>query len=360
MLGPERIEAITYHHGPYHGDMDRDLAAAIAGAAHVRHRVVEGYRGDFMGLLRYNASRGQGVAHFCDEGSAWTEMDEEFRSTPNAALIVGDRQPHHAWLGRKAAGADALMACSVKPPDAIGWFLDSLSPDSASSLRESWDRRFDELAAELDAVDSWQDRLHRAYLQTRLPYTLNLWRELFCGHSIETISPYLDLDLLQFVLTLPLELNDGDGGPLHSRAIWDAFPDLAAIGLSKGGWNAPDWGREIQLHANQIRESVIDERSPLDDLIPPSAVLKLLAAVESSRPELATATSGYKWRIRAWVKNTPAVQSAYRKVRKNTRMWGGVRPVGQVHLLRRLLCLRLGLTELLASKVEVQSEWTDI
>jgi asparagine synthetase B (glutamine-hydrolysing) len=348
LLDGETIEAITYHHGAAVGDMDRDPAKAIAKAAGVRHRTVEGYSGNLIGLLRFNAVRGKSVAHFCDEGDAWASLDDEFRSDPGALLVVGDRQSQHFWFGKPLSGSEALAVCSVKPPSAIAWFLVGLVPEVASEMLDGWGRRHDRIARSLDSSEFWEDRLHRAYLQERIPYTLNLWRELICGASINVTSPYLSRDVLEFALTLPMELNDEDKGMLHSRAIWNTFPALAEVQLSHGGWNIPDWAEELRRHARAIRAMVRDEPSPLDDLIPADAVLSLLDAVESARPTVAKATHGYRWGIRRVVKEAPAMQEAVRRWKRRGRVRdSGVR-VDAAHLLRSLLVLRSSLGELSA------------
>jgi hypothetical protein len=198
---------------------------------------------------------------------------------------------------------------------------------------------------EIDLIPTWEGRLHSAYLNERLPYSLSLWRELICGHSIDVISPYLDLDVLEFVLGLPMELNDEDSGMLHSKAIWAAFPELGRVELSHGGWNAPDWVDEVKSHAPALRAMIVDEPSPLDSLVPPDVVLALLATVVDTRSSFTSASRGFRWRVRKWVKDSEPVRDALRRVRRNTKLWKGGPKVAPVNMLRSVLTLRLALAE---------------
>jgi hypothetical protein len=336
-VGAESVETFTYHHGEVIGDMDRDLAAELARIAGVRHRVIDAYEGDLPQLIRYNAMSGAGVAHFCDEGDVWRGIQKRYESS-GAVLFVGDRQSMHFSLGRPPNGEDALVVCSVNPPWVIEWFLDSLEPSVAEAIVLAWGSQFEALANALDRSSEWETRLHEAYLQQRIPYTLNLWRELFCSQAIPAVSPFLAADVMDFVLGLPRHLNDEDAGMLHSAAIWKAFPKLGEVAVSRGGWNAPNWGDEVRRHATQIREGLHSETSPLDALVPIETVLGLLNQVEESRGSLADAKRGLRWAARKWVKRTPLLQEAARQWKM--KRWASGKSVNKDQLLRRLLCLR--------------------
>lgn len=343
-LGPSGVTAFTYHHGEAVGDMDRDTAARLAEIAGVRHRIVDGYRGDFLTVLDHNARRGLGLAHFCDEADVWRglETDPEFRSAD--VLVVGDRQAHHFWLGRPLSTGEALSVVSVRPPSGIEWFLGLLPVDTAEGLRQGWTDRLTPIHERLERSGSWKAALMEAYFIERVGYTLNLWRERFGGATLPVVNPFLDMRLLEFVARLPWDLNDADRGLLHKEAIAAAFPCFEGVPPSSGGWNRPHWGVEMACHRPRIAAMIEDEPSPLDEVVPPALLMRLLERVESERPGLSEATSGLGWQVRKLVKRTPV---ARRLVRSRRRMeMADAPPVPNHEVLLRLLYVRRALAVL--------------
>jgi hypothetical protein len=87
------------------------------------------------------------------------------------------------------------------------------------------------------------------------------------------------------MLSLPIELREMK--VLCRQALAEEFPGLFAIPTSAGGWNAPDWAREIRDHAGAIRE-LLDSPSRLDELIPPEAIVRLLETDWPQHPVVET------------------------------------------------------------------------
>jgi hypothetical protein len=124
-----------------------------------------------------------------------------------------------------------------------------------------------------------QDHL---YLDQRLSNTLMMWREFFQTPHVRVANPFLDNTVVDFVESLPASLRSEK--VLYRRALTAAMPDLFQIPLSHGGWNAPDWAKELRASAGQIRD-LLETPSRLDELIPPEAIARLLG------PGLATSTA---------------------------------------------------------------------
>jgi hypothetical protein len=349
VMGADRVRAFTYHHGEVVGDMDRDLAVELATIAKVEHKVLPAYRGDFVSLLDFNSERGEGVAHFCEEGDVWRALDPEFEQAANWVLAVGERHVGIKWGRDWVSPEGALAVCSVWSTATIEWWLDQVPASTGEAMREGWDAVYQKVVSRVRssgsqecARESWHPR---AYFQERIGVTLALWRELFCGHSIRVISPYLDGRLLDFVARLPFELNNAERGLLHRDAIAAAFPSLTPVGLSRGGWNMPSWHLEIQRNSDRLKALIRSSESPLDELISPDALLKLLNAIEVGSQPLAEATRGFGWSIRKVVKQSPpALREWIRDARRYRRT--RPQPVDPARLLRRLLCLRMALTKL--------------
>lgn len=340
-LSPDRISALTYYHGEQVGDMDLPEARRIARLGGVEHRAVRGYLGDLPALVAYNALHGEGVAHFCDEADVWRTLEAEGDFD---AMVVGDRQAHHQPSLGNLTTDQLLRVVSVFSPEAVGWFLERLDGDSAAALHTGWERRYEEIRDEYASFGPWEISVHPAYIEERMSRTLALWRERFSSQAGVVLNPYLDRRLLDFVSTLPLELNDVEGRFLHREAIVHAWPEVAGGLVSAGGWNAPSWGTEIQRHAPALRHLVTRVDSRLEELIPKAVVLDLVAEVERHGSSLLEATEGVGWRLRKAVKRSRILSSAVRRVKGRTKLEVSPR-VDRAGLTRRLLTMHLALAD---------------
>jgi asparagine synthase (glutamine-hydrolysing) len=89
------------------------------------------------------------------------------------------------------------------------------------------------------------------------------------AHGLETRSPFLDVDLAEFVLGLPWQMRFGGPSSKHllRRACEDLWPD-SVRGRGKQGFGAPvrHWMQQPAVHA--MWESVTRKGSPLVALLP--------------------------------------------------------------------------------------------
>lgn len=342
-MDPGSIETVTYFHGEQVGDMDLSEARAAADAVGVAHRAIPGYLGDFVTTLVDNALVGDGVAHFCDEADAW--RFEGGQSAETRMKVAGDRQSHHYGSIPDDIPTEAMLRLiNIFPAESIDWFLGSLDPQAADSMTSGWGDVYEATVGEYRSFESWRDAIHPAYLEQRTSPTLTLWRELFSRRLGPVVSPYLDRSLLEFVGRLSRELNDVNGTLLHRITLERAFPSLFERGNAHGGWNIPDWGTEMTKNRDGLARFISSVDSPLESLIPKDRTLGLLDDVASASPQLTSATSGWRWKVRRTVKSSAWLTKMVRQRKFQGRVSWPTK-VSRAALLRRLLTLHLALAD---------------
>jgi len=281
-VDPDRISAVTYHHGPRIGDVDAPAAEVAARFLGIEHRTVELFDGDLMRVLSANASLGQGMK-LCKETDFWDRVGPAMGDDATNALFVGDNpfgMKQRRYEGQKA---DVLALVDVYPTAGIDWFFAHLPPDGARALREDWERSFQELVDRVPDYEDHRDAQSFMYLDQRVANFITLWRECFQMPYVRVLNPYLDNDVLDFVCTIPAEMREGKA--IYKEALESAFPDLLHLPGSKGGFGLPTFADEIREHQQAIEESLKGQPSRLDELISPDAILSL---IDSKRASVAT------------------------------------------------------------------------
>ena len=341
---PERLRTFTYHHGPEVGDTDFGTASLAAASLGVHHQRVEGYKGDLPSVLEANSSFGQGMANFCTEADAWQSLGPLMAESDENLLFAGDRFP--VASPRSEAGTGLLAQANVFPVSTIEWFLKGLGSSSASALRNGWRTAYEGLLAKIPSDQSVSDSLHRVKLENTTD-TLMLWRECFQMPYVRVANPYLDNNVLDFMIRIPAQLRK----TLYQDAITGALPNLFRAPAVDGGWNPPDWPRELRHHAPSIRDAVMSTPSRLDELVEPDVILHLLKAtsgVSATGSDEAVAT------LRSLTKRLTLVRQIVRAVKPRVR-----RPVplrrARHQVLLDLLTLRGFLSESWVSPQNVET-----
>lgn len=272
IVDPGRVRLLTYHHGPPVGDTDAGAAAAAAAQLGFRHQLMEAYRGDLVATIEANSVAGQGIANFCMEVDAWQTIGPTMSANDENVLFVAEI-PGMGPTPKGSTPESVLASVSLFPISTIDYFVSQLDPDAGESLRRGWGETFArllQLASSHRDPRIGQDHL---YLDQRLSNTLMLWRECFQMPYVRVANPFLDNDVVDVMLGLPVEYRSQK--LLYREALSETFPDLFSIPVSPGGWGAPDWAKEIRSNVGQIRD-LLRSPSRLDELIPPSAIIRLL------------------------------------------------------------------------------------
>ena len=152
--------------------------------------------------------------------------------------------------------------------------------DALRTVEEIWD----EAGARTGSADLFQ-RMSYLELRQRLPeLLLQRLDRIAMASSVEGREPFLDHDLVEFVMALPPEMKyrDGEGKHVLRAAVRDSLP-AAVIDRPKQGFGSPmeEWLRgDFGRHARQaVNESALRERELLD----PDVVDGLFAAHAAGR-----------------------------------------------------------------------------
>ncbi|NOY57181.1 MAG: hypothetical protein GXP34_14525 [Actinobacteria bacterium] len=336
----ERLQIFTYHHGPQVGDTDFGTASGTAISLGVHHQRMEGYKGDLPSVLEANSSFGQGMANFCTEIGVWQSLGPSMAESDENLLFVGDRFPLAS--PRSEDGAALLAQADVFPVSTIEWLLKGLGSSSASALGNGWRAAYEGLLAKIPSGQDVFDSLHRVKLEHRTD-TIMLWRECFQTPYVRVANPYFDNEVLDFMSQVPARSRKR----LYRDAITAALPSLFREPTVDGGWNPPDWPRELRHHAASIRNAVVSVPSRLDELIPPDVILRLLKAtsgVSATGSDEAVAT------LRSLTKRLTLVRQMVRAVKPRVRRSVPIRR-SRHQVLLDLLTLRGFLSETLPRSV---------
>lgn len=310
---PNRLRAITYHHGPRIGDTDANAAEQAALMLGIPHETRPLYRGDIVALIAANARRGQGMARFCEESDFWEDLGPQMAVDEANSLFVGEMPGESLRRRTDGTPSEMLGLVHVFPPSIIEWFLERIEPDAATAIRAGWGASFSELVERVPNEPDYRDAQHVMYLDQRVSNALMLWRECFQMPFVHVMNPYLDNDILDFVRTLPVDLRVGK--TLYKEAISGAFPQLFELPIAKGGSNAPDWGQELLRSRYEIQEWVRSRPSRLDDLISPESVLSLL---DEGHRELTRNLDSLSAKARRLAKSSSLVRRAVRSAKPRT------------------------------------------
>jgi hypothetical protein len=313
---PNRIVGITYHNGPRVGDNDADAAEVVARRLGIGHVVISGYDGNLVALLQRNSDLGQGIARFNEEGNAWSTVAPLLWKDGDGVLFVGDLFPHDVRRRAMRTVPEVLNGVAeMQRSSAIAWFLNRFDSKSSAAIATEWDAHFEAAVARIPADDNPLDIRARVYVEHWLGRQATMWREYMLMPDIRVANPYLDRNLLDFVGALPRHLRHKEGG-VYMEAVDGALPGLADIPTAHGGWNAPDWGRELRNAAPELKATLRESSSLLDELVPPEVIASLLdsglGAVTRGRDNVLGAS-------RQFVKRAPTLRRVARAVKLRTR-----------------------------------------
>jgi asparagine synthase (glutamine-hydrolysing) len=319
-----RIHSFTYNHGAPHGDTDARAAAAVADQLGLKHRLVEAYRGNLIETLAANSAGGQGIANFCLEVDAWQAMRPAMAKSEDSVLFVADI-PGMAVAPKGGTPESVLASVDIYPISTIESFLSQLEPEVSAELRNGWGDAYWRLRTDAATVEDSRVGHDHLYLSQRLSNTLMLWRECFQMPLARVANPFLDNTVVDLMLSLPVEFREMK--VLYREAIAEAFPALFTIPVSPGGWNSPDWARELRENSGAIRD-LLDTPSRLDELIPPEAIAAWLdhgLAPQTARGDVLAANLrravGMSEPLRRVVRAVkPKVQPAVRRTRPWDRL----------------------------------------
>jgi asparagine synthase (glutamine-hydrolysing) len=175
----------------------------------------------------------------------------------------------YKWIGAKRAFPDlwdrhVATLGSLAPSDRNEWLV------SRTNARDLVARHFSPDES-LRGIDRAVDFDLRCYLPGDILVKVD---RAAMSHGLETRSPFLDVELVEFVLSLPARVRFEQGRPkaLLRRACEDLWPTPIRQ-RGKQGFGAPLANWLQQPAVQELRQRVFAKNSPLTDLLPAASLL---------------------------------------------------------------------------------------
>jgi hypothetical protein len=256
----------------------------MADLAGYSHETIESYDGNFVGHLRDNAARLRSSLNwYCPEMGAWQRMEHRFQSVRRPVVFVGDECL--GWRNYRLGDPwDVLASLQIYDASAISWLLPLLPQDSRLKFVDALEADLEQLCdvARQKAHGNWHNAKDYLYLDQRLGNLILPWREACISGAIGVRSPLLDNDVLDFVKTLPVRYRLNKR--LYRTAITAMFPQLFTVARSSGTANFYlDLTKEFAANTSDVRQLIRATSSPLDELVPPELLERILSDVIQGR-----------------------------------------------------------------------------
>jgi asparagine synthase (glutamine-hydrolysing) len=330
--GLEDVECFSFVRGAPRPGCDEQVAAEIARLLGYRHRLVQSYHGDLVGLLLDNARLGEGNTNLVHEVAGWAAMAERFDAVERPVALNGDTLLGWDDVPLRSP-QDVLDALFIHGMDAAPLLREVLPGRAYRDMAEGVEADRDAISARCADIGDLHDAADLLNIEQRLPHVILPWREAVPGRMAAVRRPMLDNDLLDFVTTLPTELRRGKR--LYRRMLAAKYPTLSRIPLARDQNFRVHHATEVPSHAEALRHLIDRQSSVVDDVVPPEVAHQFLcAAGEQPRDRLRAQGRGAAKRL------VPAALRARVRSRYPPPL---VSPIPPSLLLVRLLILRAGL-----------------
>ena len=273
VLGVQNLTTFSYALGKPEEGSDPALSPRLAARYGFKHELIPSYRGDLLQTLHRNALWGDGGANFCDEVDAWDTLSRAGLSD----VFVGDHA--FGWNDRLPPGDPGYLAeqAGLLEWRALGWAQPLLAPEVWSGLERGWGRVRAGVLSRLPP-GAPQDQMDGLYLDQRIQHGLMPWREHFTSRAGQVRNVFLDGAVLEFMRRTPAGMRDDKR--LFARTVRALAPDLFALPFARKLGYKPDWAQELFARRGDLAEELSASSSPLDALVPPETLLRLLGELQ--------------------------------------------------------------------------------
>ena len=110
------------------------------------------------------------------------------------------------------------------------------------------------------------------YIDQRIPHVNSIARECFQMPFIETVTPYYDIEVLDFMRKLPTHFRDNK--KLHRLALETKYPEIFNMAYASGWGYEMDWMKEIKSNSDVFMDNIKNTVSMLDNIILPDTIIK--------------------------------------------------------------------------------------
>lgn len=335
-LGLKNVRCVTYVHGDTRALSDADVAQQTAQALGYPCRTVQCYQDDFIQTLLDNAKMGDFQCPFVYEVDAWKVLAEELDQWKHPVLLVGDEC--FGWSDFHLRNSFEILACvQIRDFDCLQWLDGILPQETHEQFRRGIETDIQAILRRCPVTDDPHDTKDFLYLDQRLSNFILPLRERYEGRFLTIRPPLLDNDILDFMATVPSRIRCQKR--LYRYTITRMFPRLFSIPRAARSDAEFDLATEIERHQSSIRELLVKRENPIDGLIPPDVILRLMDHLKKQRGE---PVKPLTWKTRAYrtacfFLPLNVVEAARAKFPPPTK------PVDPWVFLTRLLVLRLSL-----------------
>lgn len=334
-LGVLGARCFSYSLGGSRSDADERRAAQAAALAGYRHELIPSYSGDFISAIGANARLGEGMKNFVHEVDAWLALAPRFAELRHPVVLAGDECFGGALDHTITTTSDVLNSAGIRSSDTLRRLVPHLEPDVAEAVRTGIGNDTAAILRRGAAMTDLRDLKDFLYLDQRLANVIGPWREGFAMPFATLRNPLLDNDILDLVARMPRELRRTK--ILFRRTVTRRYPQLFALPRAKRSNYMVDLAGELVRHRDQVRKMATDGNSRLDEVVPPSVTLALLAEVDASASSRPTAKARGRDLLRSAL--PPRASNVVRRHRPPARPG----PVDAATLVVRLLILRRAL-----------------
>ena len=113
-------------------------------------------------------------------------------------------------------------------------------------------------------------------------------KEYFMSDFVTVLNPFLDNDVLDFVMKTPYTLRLKRR--LFKETVSEMFPQLFAVKRATQDEFNTDWGKEFSRHQKEIELLLLSQSSILDKFIPPEKIVEFMRNGLSSKTSVTTKT----------------------------------------------------------------------
>ncbi len=270
------VECFTYCFGVPKPGSDEYVSQEMANLLGVRHKIVNSYNGNVLDVIRQNANQGQGLANFCDETDVWNTLAPELSADRESVMFIGDMYSSTTCYKLKCKLNDldeVLPYVGICNSLILKPYVNLINSSSGKISCQAWDEEYQSILRKIPAYQDMRDSKDFIYFDQRIPHVLTCWREFFQAPFINVCAPYLDNNILDFTMKLPVALRESK--ILYKRTLTEMFPDLFTFKRARTS-STVNWRKQFIRQCRDIKTHILSHGSKLDEIIPPEIILDLL------------------------------------------------------------------------------------
>ncbi|MBN2259662.1 MAG: hypothetical protein JW702_03920 [Clostridiales bacterium] len=253
-------------------ETDAYLAAQLAARCRYEHEIIKSYKGDLINLLVKNAEEGKCLTNFSDELDAWHYLAVK----KNYDDVFAGDMSFGAGENEKTI-EDVLTMLHIRSETGLTLLRGFVSKSIYGSIRRSIRKLNSRIIESTERLPHLLDKTDYLYYDQRINHVLLPWRENICGQTGFVHLPFLDGDIVDFILRLPGHLRDNKF--LYRMTISKMYPDLFSIPRARVLGYKVNWAKEIAHNKNVLIELILNSDSRLDEYISRDELIRMIQRI---------------------------------------------------------------------------------